>query len=907
MHAASFFIALAAMAGIAAAAPALYPGEAPGKAQANVSEGSATLGNDAFTATYKDEGGAVTFSGLTAADGTQLIEGGTPLFTIVMKDGSVLDSTNMKGRGLSTSAARQNTDGGEGKPGKGADKAKSSASQPSESASERDSAEDSPAPVKKKKKKKKAAAGKTAKGAKAAGKAPAADAKGEGRKALYSEFTAPDGSFTVTWRAALTNNAHYLRHSMIIRAQKPLEVQKIVALDFNAAPGTGMPSISGNTTHGCVVVNKQLFFGLETPMSVMTVGGKANAPTSSWTPNAWKTESFGPVFNLPASFREAYGNRYAATNGPVLTSLKQAEGPVSFSQGGNCRITFRYKEGRNKLNIVGVQLLDSNGQVVNEDVHEGSAAQNPSKNTYTVAVPKAGDYRLRYWAQTLSEEIDSQGSIVISLPLAQAQTATARTIPNKVQGSWFRKAKLEPGQVWSVTGVAGLLVPGQERRSFLAYVERERAVPYRPFVHYNDWYEIGIRVHDNQDPKERTSESFWMNVLNVWQKELVQKRKTKIDAFVVDDGWDDFNSLWDFHCGFPTGFSKLSKKATKMGAGIGTWLGPVGGYGSSKGMRIAYWNSKHPRNKIDNFQLSNQEYFDAFVGRCTKMIKDYDMRYFKFDGISTKFHAKGPEDIEDAEGIIGVIRELRKARPDIFINTTVGTWASPFWLMHADSIWRQENDFDQAGTAGDPRDKWITYRDRLVYEVYVQGAPLCPINSIMTHGTMITKNGPPNVMSKDPENCRKEIRMAFGYGSSLQEIYADHDLLAQKNGALWNELAACIAWVRRNADVLPDVHWVGGNPWNGSDGDIYGFAAWNKTKATLTLRNSSAKEKTLNTTLRRVLDVPKNVKGSVTFRNSFDDQRKLPGLTGSAVDVDADIAITLKPQEVIVLEGKCAM
>lgn len=37
--------------------------------------------------------------------------------------------------------------------------------------------------------------------------------------------------------------------------------------------------------------------------------------------------------------------------------------------------------------------------------------------------------------------------------------------------------------------------------------------------------------------------------------------------------------------------------------------GPVGGYGASKGKRLAHWNVKHPDNKIGNFQLSNKEYF----------------------------------------------------------------------------------------------------------------------------------------------------------------------------------------------------------------------------------------------------------------------------------------------------------
>ena len=82
--------------------------------------------------------------------------------------------------------------------------------------------------------------------------------------------------------------------------------------------------------------------------------------------------------------------------------------------------------------------------------------------------------------------------------------------------------------------------------------------------------------------------------------------------------------------------------------------------------------------------------------------------------------------------------------------------------------------------------------------------------------------------------------------------------MSQENGKLWDELAACIKWARRNEDVLADIHWVGGNPWDHSagDGDIYGWAAWNPAKCTLTLRHSSDSEKTLTATLREILDVP---------------------------------------------------
>ena len=158
-------------------------------------------------------------------------------------------------------------------------------------------------------------------------------------------------------------------------------------------------------------------------------------------------------------------------------------------------------------------------------------------------------------------------------------------------------------------------------------MERERVMPYRPFIHYNSWYELNINRNNDSDPAKRMTEEQCLAVLKDWQEQFFQKRGMSIDAFVWDNGWDEFNSLWDFHKMFPQGFKRIDAAAGRQKAGIGTWLGPVGGYGASKGKRLAYWNVKHPDNKIGNFQLSNKEYFDAFVGRCSQMVKDYNMKY----------------------------------------------------------------------------------------------------------------------------------------------------------------------------------------------------------------------------------------------------------------------------------------
>ena len=841
--------ALAAVAVCGSAAAVEYPGANPGKATAAAKGGSYTIGNAALQAEFKwSRSGGVTFGGLKAADGTPLVQGGGPVFSISLADGSKLSSTDM------------------------------SVSTPEVVKLQGD-------------------------------KSSLRVAEQLPGQSISAVFTAPDKSFSVEWRAVLRDGSHYLRQEYTLTAgAEPVAFQSITPLQVIPAEGGGIPSISGNTTHGTVAVTDKLFMGLETPMSVMTVGQHGAVQEDAWSAESWTPSMFGSAFAVPESFHPVYGNKYDTRKGPVVRDLLVAEGPVKFLEPGDCVIDFEYERGNHRLNIVGVQLVTSGGQVIDEDIHAGYTGHKSENAEYHVVVPVAGTYHLRYWVQKQTEAVTSSGRISLSLAMGNPDEEVDNVPEDMVKGTWIRKTKLNPDTSWKVSSVMGLFAPGQQRRSLLAYLEREKPVPYRTMVHYNDWYEIGITRHDFQDPLKRTTEKISLDVIKTWKRELFDKRGVKIDAYIMDDGWDDFNSLWGFHIGFPNGFTEINKVATSMDCGLGTWLGPVGGYGKSKRMRIAYWNKTHPHNRIANFELSNPVYFDAFVGRCKDMVKNYDMRYFKFDGISTKFHAKGPGALEDAEGILRVLAALREARPDIYLNTTVGTWASPFWYLHSDAIWRQENDFDQIGNMGDARDRWITYRDRLVHEVYVEGAPLCPINAIMTHGTIITHNGPPRVMSKDPANCVKEMRTAFTCGSGLQEVYADSVILAQEDGRLWDELASCIAWVRRNADVLADTHWVGGNPWNKQtrDGDIYGWASWNMNKCTLSLRNSSKHVKTLKGTLRSILDVPPGVTGSVRLRSSFADQTRLP-IMDTDIDVDAPLEITLQPFDVVAMEGVCSM
>lgn len=489
----------------------------------------------------------------------------------------------------------------------------------------------------------------------------------------------------------------------------------------------------------------------------------------------------------------------------------------------------------------------------------------------------------------------------LETPMGINTVASAPTVETSVlQGLWSRQTTLQAGKTWNVGAVVGLIAKDQARRSFLAYSERERAVPWRATPVYISWYELNIDRNNSEDYSENMTINQCVDVIKHWNKDFFKKYKKNVKTFVFDDGWDQYG-LWTFNKNFPNGFKEIDKEAQKMGSGIGAWLGPVGGYGQSGTYRRNYWKDK------GGMQLSNPAYYKTFLDACTNMINSYDFRFFKFDGISAQASAIGPDagarGDENAEAIINIEREVRKIKPDIFLNTTVGTWASPFWFQFTDAVWRQVADYNVIGNQGSDRERWITYRDHLVYQNFVQNSPLCPINTLMTHGFILSKWG---AVSKDMdyEGIVRELRCAFACGSGMVELYNDYELMNKINkGALWKDLAECIDWQEANADVLPDIHWVGGHPWDGKKANIYGWAAWNGKKAVFTLRNPAAYEQTIKLTLRKALDIPAYVKTTITLNDGF-SQEVLGGLkVNEPIDIDKELTLTLPKSSVFVYNG----
>ncbi len=475
--------------------------------------------------------------------------------------------------------------------------------------------------------------------------------------------------------------------------------------------------------------------------------------------------------------------------------------------------------------------------------------------------------------------VAGQEFLAFEHPLADSKVSNGRAV-----SEIFRELPLRAGQTVHYSSVIGTTRPGQLRRDFLAYVDRERAHPYRTFLHYNTWYDLGFF--------SRYDEASALKTIDALGEELVRKRGVTLDSFMFDDGWDNTSTLWQFNAGFPDGFHKVREELAKFGSAPGVWLSPWGGYGKPRAQRLAIGKEQGYEENQGGFALSGPKYYKLFHDTCMRMISEYGINQFKIDGTgNTDYAVKGSAFDSDFAAAISLIEDMRKANPNIFVNLTTGTYPSPFWLDYSDSIWRGGDDHDFAGV-GSWRQKWITYRDADLYNGVALAGPLYPLNSVMLHGIIYAKSA--RHLNTDPQNdFPSEVHDYFGTGTGVQELYITPALLSNED---WDTLAEAAKWSRTNADVLKDVHWLGGDP---ALLEVYGWAAWTPRKGIVTLRNPSEREQRFTLHPANDFELPPHTSKRWKFTSVW-KQASEPAfeLAGNGAR-----AITLQPFEVLTLEA----
>jgi hypothetical protein len=446
---------------------------------------------------------------------------------------------------------------------------------------------------------------------------------------------------------------------------------------------------------------------------------------------------------------------------------------------------------------------------------------------------------------------------------------------------------LESGDTWTVSSVVGVVPNGQLRRGFLYYLERERARPYRPLFYYISWFDIAYS-------DRKMNETECLKAIEDFGRETALKRRVGPDVFVFDDGWDDNRTLWQFHDGFPNGFRSLQAAAARYGAVMGTWISPWGGYSKAKAERLRYGTEQGFEMAHGGFSLAGPTYFSRFRDVCAEHIEKHGVGYFKFDGIGQGDSASGSAEEfgADIEAMLDLIADLRSLQPDLFFNTTVGTWPSPYWLFFSDSVWRSGRDVGHYG-AGSTRQQWLTYRDMIAYRHRVLRAPLYPLNSLKFQGVIYAQLGLATGISLGVDDLKDDIRMAAASGTQLQEFFVTPGMMSAE---AWDATADAITWMRQNADVLGDSHWIGGDP---GEAQVYGYASWAPRKGILVVRNPSDEAAEITLELSTAFELPDSAASRYRLKPVW---QKTPR-SETIVDVGQPFQLKLAPFEVVVFDA----
>jgi len=677
-----------------------------------------------------------------------------------------------------------------------------------------------------------------------------------GGQRLEAPLVSADGRLRATWSVTLRDGANYLREEVVLEAvTADLRLKTVTLFDQPLAGARTAGAVDGSP-----IVAGSFFLGFEDPMALNSASA-AGEKVGEWSPaDLAAGELRKKTWKLPSA---------------VL-----AEGPNQF--------LFRYERGNHRLDIRRAALLE-NDREVGADAHHGHTGIQHVDNTYTVNLPRvdpAARYELTAEVGTDPElkappgsRVDSYGAVLVLSGGAPVPTS-CRLVRNAVLA---KDSKLPQSLV------IGVAPAGQMRRAFLYYLENERAHPYRPFLHYNAWYDIcwnGVPLDDQA----------CLAAIRGFGENLIKAHGVVMDAMVIDDGWDDPKTLWQFNKGFPNGFAPLAALCKEYNTRVGTWLSPFGGYGQPKEDRLRNGRTQGYETNASGFSMAGPKYYARFKDECVNMIRKYGVNHFKFDGIASGMSASGAggDYILDTEAMRRLMLELRQEDPNLYINLTTGSWPSPFWLLYADSVWRQGEDSAFAGK-GSPQERWLTYRDKETLKNIVRRGPLFPLNSLMTQGVMYARYGNAAHGGFNSAGLKQDIRAFFASGTGLQELYVMPGKLKPED---WAALAEAAKWSRANADVLVDTHWLGGDP---AQAAVYGWASWTPRKGVVALRNPDDQPHTFELDVRQALELPAGAPERYRLKSPWAEDAAKPVL---AADAGKGLVITLQPFEILVLEAE---
>jgi len=400
-------------------------------------------------------------------------------------------------------------------------------------------------------------------------------------------------------------------------------------------------------------------------------------------------------------------------------------------------------------------------------------------------------------------------------------------------------------------------------------------------MQYNSWYDNMLDISD-----ESIKESFYGT-----EKELSKNGVEPLDAYVVDDGWNAYETVeangnpsgtpyenktgfWEFNDKFPNELYPASDMAEKFDSTFGLWLGPQGGYNYFGG--FAELMKQHGTGHVtDEYWKAVDVGSRTYLDNLTSLFVDYqdrfDIDYWKLDGFALRpstetdnNHMVGGDDdmyfTSDLwEGWIQVFEAMREERAekdsDLFLNLTSYVNPSPWLLQWGNTVWLQDSAdlgfLDEYG--GSQADQVISYRDNVYFNIFKKNDFQFPLKNVYNHDPVYGVSA--NVDFSD-DDFRNYMMINATRGTAFWELYFSPSIM---NDGKWKITADVLDWAKSNSEILENAKLFGNRP---DEGGVYGYSSWNNGEGIVSIRNAGDKEQTYELALDDVVGVPTDLENA---------------------------------------------
>jgi hypothetical protein len=415
--------------------------------------------------------------------------------------------------------------------------------------------------------------------------------------------------------------------------------------------------------------------------------------------------------------------------------------------------------------------------------------------------------------------------------------------------------------VMSKRGIVGISATAGENaelglHDYIAATRR----PARSNLHYNNWY--------SSEGKAITVNNYVDNIYQSFADNIAPYGVT-LDSMVPDHGWENTSSFTKiFQPKLDSSHEPLDVVASALrakGSNMGIWFtidGTNAGY--SRGIAIGYQPAvpSDYTGWTDYWMTGNKKWFDILDPVYQSDLKDSlefllvdaQINYIKHD-FNHNFSANYITQRHSREMCLDTTLDLHEyelsLNPDLFQNYTNGTWFSPWWLQHANTIWMMSG--DSAGGGAWPqvsqKEGATTYRDNWLIQSWNSPSrtvrPLIPVANLMTHGIIHSQGKPFSDFKETLEDWTNYVVMYYARGTMVKEWYLTPGFLTDdgyEEDDFWKGLGTATNWAVEKQGRLINTLYVGGDP---AAGKIYGYISWVEGRALLIVRNPDRAEQTL--------------------------------------------------------------